>query len=116
MAKPEFKSVETRVEQPPDPASLFGEAPPDIVLPQREPWFDIPDPPPAGRYGAAFPYNHAPVLLCRAVEDRDGVVAQWQITRRLLGGRWQPHGFWAARNGGGRQIDFEPRGWRELRE
>lgn len=76
-------------------------------------WRDIPAPPDLGRYGAA-PYDHAHVLLTSDGEDQHA--AKWQITRRILKGKWEPFGFWAARDSGGRAVGFEPLGWRELVE
>ena len=91
--------------------SLFDEAP-QIEPKPASPWIDLPPAPTGGRYGE-FPYNHAPVLL--TPDGGQGVVAQWQTTRRWKG-RWEPTGFWAERNTGGKEIKFEPLGYRRIQE
>jgi hypothetical protein len=106
MAK-EFARPTTGVKTP-EAVNLFGDEPPPSSS-----FRDFPDPPPVARYGAA-PYDHAYVMLTSDGEDSH--VAKWQITRRIIKGRWEPYGYWAGRNAGGKAIGFEPLGWKELVE
>lgn len=112
MAKEQHFAKPTTGVKMPGGAGLFEEEraqekPPSV-------WLDVPPPPSdPGRYGAA-PYDHAHVLLTSDGEDQHA--AKWQITRRIIKGKWEPFGFWAARDSGGRAVGFEPLGWRELVE
>lgn len=109
MAKEQQFAKPTTGVKMPDPSNLFSDA---AVVP-AEAFHDMPEPPPVARYGAA-PYDHAYVMLTSDGEDSH--VAKWQITRRILKGRWEPYGYWAGRNAGGKTVGFEPLGWRELSE
>lgn len=111
MAKQhEFTRPQTAgVQMPPETESLFDEPVKETKPPD---WLDFPAPPEnVARYGEQ-PYDHAPVLL--TPDGALAVEAQWQVSRRVTRARWEAFGFWAARGTGGRAIDFEPIGWREV--
>jgi hypothetical protein len=100
----------TGVESPKTEPVSETQAEPDRAA--GETWKMFPPEPVASRYGE-YPYDHSPVVVVS--DNGDAVVAQWQISRRW-NRRWEPYGFWAGRNTGGRPIGFGPVGYRELRE
>ena len=109
--------IQTAITAAPEGDSLFDELPgPDQAHPGPDDplstWHELPAPPTGGRYGL-FPYNHAPVLL--TPDGVQVVVAQWQTTRRFKK-KWELTGFWAERNTGGREIQFTPKGYREIKD
>jgi hypothetical protein len=112
MAKgQEFARPTTGVKTP-ESVNLFEDA--EGNAPSASPAFrDIPPPPALARYGEA-PYDHAYVQLTS--DGETFAIAKWQITRKITKGRWEPWGYWAARDMGGKPVDFEPLGWRELVE
>src|ERR1700691_3277127 len=118
MAKTEFKTPQdVHVKLP--SGGLFDETAPDAPLAPEMKWFDLPPTPPPGKYDV-FPYDSAPVFLGQLLENNNivSVEAQWRTTRQWdkIKMGWMPVGFWARRNSGGRRIDFEPLGYRELDE
>jgi hypothetical protein len=118
MAKTEFKTPQdVHVKLP--SGGLFDEIAPIYATVTEMKWLDLPSTPPPGKYGP-FPYDSAPVFLGQLLENNNivSVEAQWRTTREWdkvkMG--WMPTGFWTRRNSGGRRIDFEPLGYRELVE
>jgi hypothetical protein len=112
MAKGQEFARPTTGAKMPESVNLFEDA--QVGESLAAPAFrDIPPPSALARYGEA-PYDHAYVQL--TPDGEVSVVAKWQITRRIIKGRWEPWGYWAARDMGGKPITFEPLGWRELSE
>ncbi len=61
-----------------------------------------------------YPYNGSPVFLF----DKKGAKheAVWRVTRSFHGASWAYRSFWAKRNSGGQEIDFEPIGYAKHEE
>lgn len=96
-----------------EPAGRLDEPAPSSDTSNSSPddWMKFSNPMP-NRILNDYPFTGAPVWL--TPDGSTAVEAVWRATRSMDSrlGRWGSIGFWAARNAGGRQIDFVPLGWK----